>query len=407
MSGRFGRTSLQFVAICFAATAFVSAGPLAHAETWRVNGLAPDARLHIREAANVDADVLGYVPGNARGLRSRACAGNWCEIEYNGIRGWVYKLYLLPDNLNAEAPQAEPKAAVTAGSPGADIEALVREKTIPLTPGDGRPRPVYAFPDQNLPVAGLLPADTAQVDGLGTCMRSWCYVRSGPLIGWMPVTAFDLSARAAPADVTAAIHSSPSGDAKPAPVPEAPSGPATRAPPADDGKTLNKTETTALSGAIAGKVAPVAKIANGEDGKLYALAGLAGDSALPIYDKPDGNSPILAWIPKDARDIEGMKKCQDRWCLVRWQAATGWVARRHLVDEVATGSQTFQVTGLPLWSPLKVVDEPAEEANEVGTIPSYATGIVPIGVCNQYWCHVRYLGIAGWVSARHLQPQAP
>jgi SH3-like domain-containing protein len=406
MTERFGRASLKLLALCIAATPFLSFPQTADAETWRVTGLAPDARLHVREEADADSEVLGYVPGNARGLTSRVCAGNWCEITYGSLRGWVYKPYLARDDVAAAT--AAPKPA--SPPPTNDVMNVLANarRIVVLATGD-RPIPVYAFPDDRLPVAGLLPPDAREVQGLGSCMRSWCYVRLGGLIGWMHVSLFDVGATSSP-EATAAITEPAPGSqgaerAEPAPAETAP--PRAAAPAsAEEDKTLNKTETTASSIALGGNAAALPKVVAGETGKIYSLAGLGGANALPIFDKPDANAPILAWIPRDARNIEGLRKCQDRWCLVRWENATGWVARRHLADDAAA-RQLLQVKGLPVWSPLKVYDQPSEDAEEVGSIPSYATGVVPIGTCNQYWCHVRYLGVAGWVTARNLQPQTP
>jgi SH3-like domain-containing protein len=47
----------------------------------------------------------------------------------------------------------------------------------------------------------------------------------------------------------------------------------------------------------------------------------------------------------------------------------------------------------------------APDAEIVGEIPFYAGGIVPVGDCNGEWCHVRYLGLVGFVDTRRLRPQ--
>jgi uncharacterized protein YraI len=41
----------------------------------------------------------------------------------------------------------------------------------------------------------------------------------------------------------------------------------------------------------------------------------------------------------------------------------------------------------------------------LGTIPSYASGIVPIGACNQSWCNIRFINITGWVRTKYLAAQ--
>ena len=125
-----------------------------------------------------------------------------------------------------------------------------------------------------------------------------------------------------------------------------------------------------------------------------------------MREKPDGDSRILAWIPNGAKDVEGLRKCVEKWCLVRHANVSGWVVRRHLADVSVESTQMFQARGVELWGSLDVLDYPNANGNVVGKIPSYATGIVPIGGCDDDWCHVRYLGIAGWVSGQNLEPQA-
>lgn len=221
------------------------------------------------------------------------------------------------------------------------------------------------------------------MDGLGACVQNWCYVRWGGLIGWLPQKALVLDEESADAEETTASLG--------------------EKPPQDAREAVDKTVTTATRADI--DPAPVTQPLTGADAKFYALAGVGGDSSLPMHEKADGGSRILGWIPNNAKTIKGLRNCDGKWCMVRWENQSGWVAWRHLADESMEGTQTFQVSGLPLWTPLDVLDQPSGDAAVVGTIPSYATGIVPIGGCDRTWCHIRYLGIAGWVSAAHLQPQ--
>ncbi len=91
--------------------------------------------------------------------------------------------------------------------PAADrrLETLAQRKALRIINTDGRPIPVYAFPNEALPVAGHLPAETQSVEGLGSCIRDWCYVRSGALIGWLRTELFALDENERGAETTATL----------------------------------------------------------------------------------------------------------------------------------------------------------------------------------------------------------
>ncbi|MEJ2118029.1 MAG: SH3 domain-containing protein [Alphaproteobacteria bacterium] len=117
---------------------------------------------------------------------------------------------------------------------------------------------------------------------------------------------------------------------------------------------LNKTETTATQAANLQDTA-IERRAAKNGNKLYALAGVAGDISLPIRKQPEDGAPVVAFIPSDAKDVEGLHKCSGKWCLIRHKGSVGWVQRRHLADESIESSQLFQVSGVALWSSLNVV----------------------------------------------------
>lgn len=383
---RHGHIGLIVFAFLCSAGLFLAGSDRADAETWRVIDIDPAKRLHMREKPTTRSRVLGYIPGSARGLKGGSCNQKWCKLEYGGVIGWVYKRYLTADEQTV-AKQENSEAAA-----GPALDALAQKQTLYLKPSNGRPVPVYAFPNDKLPTAGLLAADTKTVEGMGACIRAYCYVRSGPLIGWLPQ----------------AIFASSEETAGTSPQDEKVEEMTASLPPAlqaDEDQALNKTETTATNLAAPANPASVTAPTDDDDGNFYALAGVSGERSLAIHAKPDGGGAIVGWIPHGARKIEGLRKCVEQWCLVRWEGKSGWVARRHLADESIEGARSFQITGLTPWKPLEVLDQPSETASVVGTIPSYATGIVPIGQCNKYWCHIRYLGIAGWVRANFLKEQ--
>jgi SH3-like domain-containing protein len=349
------------------------ATPAAAKETWRITDIAASARIHMREEANNRSRIIAYIPGDARGLSRGECERGWCEVEYQGLTGWVFARYLARDT-------APPREKTTAG-PAAPLNAFAAKKILRLAQRDGAPLPIYTSPDGDR-AAGNIPAGVETVEGLGSCVRDRCQVRAGVLVGWLKADAFAAEDEANDQGATAALAVTVA---------------------TDPGKALNKTEPTATQAAV-----PVAALQplGDLDTKSYTLAGLGGQSSLAMREQPDGTSRILGWIPNGATDVQGLRKCVEKWCLVRHGAVSGWVARRHLADVAVESSQMFQAKGVALWGAVDVLDYPNANANVVGKIPSYATGIVPIGGCDDEWCHVRYLGIAGWVNGQNLEPQA-
>lgn len=367
-----GLAVLPAYALAVAAALSAGAPRAALAESWRAVNIEPAGRIHLRQSASNQAKILAYIPGDARGLSGGPCVDDWCPIEFRGQKGWVFRRFLAPDEATTADPGPEPSGIRT-------VQPVALKKTLNIVNEDKRPIPIYAFPNEALAVAGSLPANTQTVEGLGVCIGNWCYVRSGAVVGWLRTAMIKPDDTALEGEATA------------------------KADPAVDEKALNKTEPTASQTSIVTAALP--KAFGDTDVKTYTLAGLAGQNALPMREKPDGVSAIVAMIPNGAKDVEGLRKCVDRWCLVRYGNANGWVARRHLADVSVESSQTFQVSGLALWTPLDVFDYANPNAAVIGQIPSYATGIVPIGGCDDDWCHIRYLGIAGWVKGEHLEPQ--
>jgi SH3-like domain-containing protein len=395
----FARSTRVAAASFILATGFsVRHSPPAAAETWRVVDVDAEGRVHMRQHPSNRSKILAYIPGDMRGLLGHKCAGNWCEIEYQGQRGWVFRKYLAPDKeMAADAqPVAKPATSVSPKNADPRIEAFAQRKPLRIANSDGRPIPVYAFPNEALPVAGHLAPETASVDGLGSCIRDWCYIRADTLIGWLRMDYF-VPDPDAPVNVKTITI-----------VPPAPSSPPANetalrdaAPPSS-----NTLPTATSSIPLTEKTALAAPQPTADpDAKLYVLAGLAGGTSLPMREKPEDDARILASIPPDATNIAGLRKCVEKWCLVRWENASGWVARRHLADPSLDAAQTYQVTGLPLWDTLDIMDYPGDKASVVAEIPASATGLVPIGNCDKSWCQIRYLGIAGWVSARYIEPQ--
>jgi SH3-like domain-containing protein len=357
------------------AAASVFTLPAANAETFRINNVDRAARIHLRQTPSNRSKVVAYVPPDSRLESTGRCDSKWCEVTFKGKTGWVFRKYLaeIPRTAAtrpAPPPQAEPPVAALPKPSDApkEIPPDLQDTMLRLVFTGDRPIPVYAYPSERAPAAGRIDPGTEEVEDLGTCTRKFCYVRHGSLVGWI---------------LDQAIAKE---DQAPGP------------PQAFDNTVPTATQAggQAASSIIDGL--------GGIEVKTYTLAGLSGDASLPVREEPGETAAIRGWIPGDAKGVEGLRKCVTKYCMVRYDTVTGWVARRHLADE-GVGGPRFQVSGVALWGALDVMDYPGADAAIVGHIPAYATGIVPIGACDRDWCHVRYLGIAGWVSARFISPQ--
>jgi hypothetical protein len=88
---------------------------------WAVTGVASWDALNLRVAPNADSKRIARIPHNARGLKNfgcpnhvtfeqwkrmteaqkdRAARSRWCQVEYNGRRGWVAGRFLKEDGRN-------------------------------------------------------------------------------------------------------------------------------------------------------------------------------------------------------------------------------------------------------------------------------------------------------------------
>lgn len=89
---------------------------------YAVQGVAAGDVLNMRDAPNGD-EILGHIPPSARGItalgpRARSQGGNWAQVRYGAISGWVNMRFLTPDRL-ATASSAAPSAAIGAMGSGA------------------------------------------------------------------------------------------------------------------------------------------------------------------------------------------------------------------------------------------------------------------------------------------------
>jgi SH3-like domain-containing protein len=89
-------------------------------DLWAVTGVRSDDALNLRVAPNADSRRIAKIPFNARGIknlgcpshvtfeqwrrmtqaqRDRAARSRWCQVEYNGVRGWVASRFLKEDGI--------------------------------------------------------------------------------------------------------------------------------------------------------------------------------------------------------------------------------------------------------------------------------------------------------------------
>jgi SH3-like domain-containing protein len=135
----------------------------------------------------------------------------------------------------------------------------------------------------------------------------------------------------------------------------------------------------------------------------YVIAGVAAGAMLELREAPADGARVIGAVPRDAREVEALGQSVKKWRHVRYHGVSGWILGRHLAEAGASG-QHFRVAGVSMLESVAVREHPDAEAASVGSIPSYASGIVAIGACDARWCHIRYLGLVGWVERRFLEP---
>jgi hypothetical protein len=88
---------------------------------WAVTGVRSDDSLNLRVAPRADSKRIAKIPYNARGLKNYGCPNHvtfeqwkrmtqaqkdfaarsrWCEVEYEGMKGWVAGRFLKEDGPN-------------------------------------------------------------------------------------------------------------------------------------------------------------------------------------------------------------------------------------------------------------------------------------------------------------------
>jgi len=134
----------------------------------------------------------------------------------------------------------------------------------------------------------------------------------------------------------------------------------------------------------------------------YSLIGLSADGFLPMREGPLDSARIVGVLPSSASGIADLKTSVRQWRLVEHNGVKGYVQSRFLARS-ETAALRYRIDGS---KDLKVFNFGGLDADIVGEIPFYAAGIVPIGECGAEWCHIRYLGLVGYVEMRGLRSEA-
>jgi SH3-like domain-containing protein len=225
-----------------------------------------------------------------------------------------------------------------------------------------------AAPSGGSPAIALVPRN-ALLTSQAPCAGVWCAVEYNGKRGWVYRQVL----------VQAAL--------KPAQVPVLPEQPAMEA-------SLNLAPPPAE--------APPESSPDEKAGAPYGLIGLSADGFLPMREGPLDSARIVGVLPSSASGIADLKTSVRQWRLVEHNGVKGYVQSRFLARS-ETAAQRYRIDGS---KDLKVFNFGGPDADIVGEIPFYAAGIVPIGECGAEWCHIRYLGLVGYVDMRALRSEA-
>ncbi len=221
-------------------------------------------------------------------------------------------------------------------------------------------------PSNQSPVIASVPKD-AMLTSFQPCSRGWCAVDYKGFRGWI----YDVY-----------IVEQPGKAVPPAPPPPQPLAKASLQRPS---------------------AAPMATAREGMRTSYRMIIGLGAEESLPIRVGPLDTARVIGALSPAANNIAGLEPCMRQWCLIEHNGARGYVRSRFLGRTEVARSPRYGVDGEP---DLTVFSFAGSDADVVGEIPFYAGGIVPIGDCNGEWCHVRYLGLVGFVDTRRLRPEA-
>ncbi len=232
------------------------------------------------------------------------------------------------------------------------------------------PAHLRSAPSSRAPSVAVIPRNTI-IAATTPCAAGWCAVEFNGKRGWV-FKAYLAEAAASPA----------------------------RAPVLPEKPALEASLT--VSPAPAEAPAPVSAPEEGAGG-AYSLIGLSANGVLPMREGPLDSARVVGVLSSSASGIADLKTSVRQWRLIEHNGVKGYVHSRFLARPADAPAQRYRVEGM---EGLKVLSFGGADADVVGEIPFYASGIAPIGACNAQWCHIRYLGLVGFVDMRGLRPDA-
>lgn len=221
-------------------------------------------------------------------------------------------------------------------------------------------------PSSQSPVVASVPKD-AVVASFQPCAKGWCAVEYKAIRGWI----YDVFIVEVPAKEAGA------GTPSLQPVARA----SLQKPPPASAPVAAPKEGLRLS---------------------YRLIGLKAEESLLLREGPVDSARVVGALPSSATGVAGLETCVRRWCLIEHGGVRGYIQSRFLGRMEIPPAPKYGVEGD---SHVKVFSFGSPDADVVGEIPFYARGIVPVGNCNAEWCHVRYLGLVGFVDTRRLRSE--
>jgi uncharacterized protein YraI len=148
------------------------------AATYRVVDVERGDVLNMRGGPSSAYPVVGSIPPGEGGIRSVGPCREWCQVEYKGVSGWVYRRFLA-----VEATVA-PFAQRTAEQRNPELSYW---RVVGVASNDVLM--VRTAPSQQAPVAHVYPPTAACLVGIGQCQGPWCQVRipgrDGEQVGWV------------------------------------------------------------------------------------------------------------------------------------------------------------------------------------------------------------------------------
>jgi uncharacterized protein YraI len=131
--------------------------------TYKVVNVASNDALSIRAGPSRDHSIVGSIPPNGRGIRMfGSCVQGWCEINYQGITGWINRRFL--------------------GLENSSLERWIPYKTVDIERNDVLN--IRSGPSPEGAIIGKIPANTHCILSSDCRSDRWCHVTWGNITGW-------------------------------------------------------------------------------------------------------------------------------------------------------------------------------------------------------------------------------